>query len=191
MLLKTLVLTLDQRRISPRGWWMIGKYAQHFLWITDPWDTLDHSKDTTLRLAEEALTLGYASSWCDVRTIRWFDNSTLLDTYSIESISPSRQKDSFKFAGLLCLPPHRFASIQYRTDPPVDAAYIYPLQLLVIGIEKAELEGHVEREAVQIVNPPSVLLMTNEKLEQALIGDLMPLTLVATEWSQLLEFGLA
>ena len=26
------------------------------LWVTDPWDTLDHSNDTTLRIAQDRLT---------------------------------------------------------------------------------------------------------------------------------------
>src|SRR4051812_28326143 len=59
-----------------------SKRRHGFLWITDPWDTLDHAKDTTLRLAQEALFLGLKSHWCDVRSIRWDQDRVLLDAYS-------------------------------------------------------------------------------------------------------------
>jgi hypothetical protein len=44
------------------------------LWVTDPWDTLDHPRDTPLRLAEECLALGVECHWCDFQSIRW-DNA--------------------------------------------------------------------------------------------------------------------
>src|SRR5262245_9548732 len=35
------------------------------LWITSTWSSLDHPRDTTLRLMEEALAQRWANYWCD------------------------------------------------------------------------------------------------------------------------------
>lgn len=35
------------------------------LWVTDPWDTLDHSNDTTLRIAQECVEQGAQCFWAE------------------------------------------------------------------------------------------------------------------------------
>jgi glutathione synthase len=152
-----------------------------FLFITDPWSTLDHPKDTTLRLAEEAIAQGAEAYWCDVRTIRWDQDCVLLDARQFLTIYPGRLEKSFKLAEPLPSPPADFDSIHFRTDPPVDLHYLHPLQLLNMGIEGTDVE---------LVNPAGVLFAGNEKLEAAALGDLMPSTLAAAEWSKLQAFGL-
>jgi glutathione synthase len=170
---------------------MPSKARFNFLWITDPWETLDHAGDTTLRLAEEALSLGIDSYWCNFRTIQWKEKTTIVDACAIESITSDRTSKDFKLSAPIQTPAHQFNSIQYRADPPVDQGYWYPLQLLMFGVEKAELIGSIKRGSSEIVNPPKVLLGSNEKLEQALIGDLLPPSIVASGWNSLAEFGLA
>lgn len=153
-----------------------------FLFITDPWSTLDHPRDTTLRLAEEAIAHGAEAFWCDVRTIRWDQDCVLLDARLILAIYPGRLEKSFKLADSLAFPPAEFDSIHFRTDPPVDLHYLHPLQLLTMGIAGTDVE---------LVNPPEVLFLGNEKLEAAALGDLMPNTLAAAEWAKLQAFGAA
>ena len=34
------------------------KKRPQLLWMTDPWETLDHPRDTSLRLVEEYLRMG-------------------------------------------------------------------------------------------------------------------------------------
>lgn len=150
-----------------------------FLWITDPWNTLDHRLDTSLRLALEAQELGAENFWCDVRSIRWEEGRVSLDARKLEIRSPERAPEDFALGEPSPAEPRAFSSLQYRTDPPVDLAYLHPLQLL----------GLDAKARARIVNPPSVLMMMNEKLEGALLGDLMPPTVVSSRWEALESFG--
>ena len=47
---------------------MKKKRRPNLLFVVDPWDTLDHERDTTLRLIEEALLAG---ARCAVAENRW------------------------------------------------------------------------------------------------------------------------
>ncbi len=157
--------------------------APHFLWVTDPWDTLDHPRETTLRLMEESLTLGFQNSWCDVRSVRWAEGKVLVDARAVEGIFPGRGSEAFRLSPPHATTPDHFTSIQYRPDPPVDLGYIHPLQLLVLGTEG--------KKHVEIVNSPATLLLLNEKLEGGHLGDLFPPTVVAASWDPLAHFGKA
>jgi len=151
------------------------KKKTHFLWITDPWHTLDHERDSSLRLAREAIALGHLSSWCNVRSIRLENDQVLLDALTLDeagALKPGLPK---------AFDPMKFNSLQYRTDPPVNLAYLHPLQLLTLGLQGAKQS--------QIVNPPEVLFSANEKFEAALLGDFMPAGLVSSQWEKLLDFG--
>jgi len=158
-----------------------------FLWVTDPWETLSHAQDTTLRLAQEALQLRFKNYWCDVRSIRWQQNHVILTAREILSIAPDRSKKGFHLGSPQEMEPSHFSQIHYRTDPPLDLAYIHPLQLLSLGLQKNLGNKGPER----IINPPSVLLMANEKLEAGLLSSLMPPTVATSQWEHLLQLGLS
>ena len=145
-----------------------------FLWITDPWETLDHVRDTTLRLAREAAHLGFESHWCDVRTIRLEGSQVLLESSVIREGDSATEPDSRQTKS-----PSNFSSIHYRVDPPVDLAYLHPLQLLCVNSSASS----------RIVNPPKILFGHNEKLEAVFLEDLMPETLVSGRWEDLERFG--
>ena len=91
-----------------------------FLFVTDPWPTLDHPKDTTLRLAEEALALGAEAYICDLRTLRWDHDCVLLDARQFLQIDPGRLEEVLQARGPEPTSPAEFHSVHYRTDPPVD-----------------------------------------------------------------------
>jgi glutathione synthase len=151
-----------------------------FLFVIDPWPTLDHPKDTTLRLAEEAVAQGAEAYVSDLRTIRWDRDCVLLDARQILAVYPGRLEKSFKLSEPQACPPADFESIHYRTDPPVDLHYLHPLQILMMGVEGS---------GVELVNPPELLCTGNEKLEATELADLMPATLAASEWEKLQAFG--
>lgn len=151
-----------------------------FLWITDPWETLDHSKDTTIRLAQESLELGTPSFWCNVQTIRWQNQSVLADACEILEIGKTRDPSTIRLGAPKPTPINQFSSLQYRTDPPVDLAYLHPLQLIRLGLD-AETE---------LVNPIDALFLANEKLEAVFLRDFFPETCVSSQWNHLKEFGL-
>lgn len=146
-----------------------------FLWITDPWETLEHARDSTLRLAREALAQGYESHWCDVRSIRLEGSRVLLDAAAVPE-APVSGSGSGAPVGFEARSPTEFSSVQYRVDPPVDLAYLHPLQLLALS-------------GARIVNPAPILCTHNEKTEAAFLKGLMPVSLVSGRWDDLERFG--
>ena len=151
-----------------------------FLWITDPWHFLDHRRDTTLRLAREALELGFPSYWCSVRTIRWEMNRILLDAHPLVSGTGTESSEILPGPAEIS-DPGEFHRIHYRMDPPVDFSYLHPLQLLSKSVSG--------KKNVEIVNSPDVLFSTNEKIEGLLLKNVTPPSVVASQWDYLLSFG--
>jgi glutathione synthase len=151
-----------------------------FLWVTDPWETLDHATDTTLRLAQEASLLGFSSYWADVKSVRWQDHQTRIDASLVTADVPKTER---KPAPSQSFDVSTFSSIHYRVDPPVDLAYLHPLQILNLGIQTAK------KTKAKIVNRPELLFSQNEKTEAAFLKRLMPESLVSSQWEHLKEFA--
>lgn len=169
-------MTSRSRKTSPRK----------ILWITDPWETLDHPRDTTLRLAEECLKLGLRPYWCDVRSIRLYGRQPQLDAQEILAIAPERSRKSFQLGPLKNCSPTEFQSLHYRTDPPVNEAYLHPLLILALALRAPK--------APELVNPLSILLSSNEKMEGAALeqgsqSKMTPPGLVSSQWEALEAFG--
>jgi glutathione synthase len=154
--------------------------SYRFLWVTDPWETLDHEKDTTLRLAQEAAILGFGSYWCDVKSIRYQDRRVVLDAAPVSSEAPQSDKRAFP---MKTMEVGDFSAIHYRVDPPVDLVYLHPLQLLNLGLQS------LKKPKTKLVNSPEILFMQNEKMEASFLGALMPETLVSSQWEPLKEFA--
>ena len=143
-----------------------------FLWITDPWNTLDHESDTTLRLMQEAALLGHTSYWCDVHSIRLEQEKGLLDAALFDPSQAHWDMHQNAF------PVDDFKSIQYRVDPPVDQAYLHPLQIL-----------EATRGGAEIVNAAPLLFSCNEKWEGLLIPGLSPPCVISSDRETLLKFA--
>jgi glutathione synthase len=152
-----------------------------FLWITDPWNTLDHPRETTLRWMEESLVLGMSSYWCDIKSIRFEEGRVCLEAQNVEGVFPGRKKEAFRLGEKKIFSPTEFRQIHYRPDPPVNQAYLYPLQLLSLALEKSR--------RTELVNPASALFSANEKFEAATLHELMPETLIASQWETFENFG--
>lgn len=164
---------------------MTRKKKLPHLWITDPWTTLDHAQDTSLRFIQEAQRMEVQQYWCDVKTIH-------LDTHQVQftaqeilgNLTDLREKgdlSSLKLGTPETKSPKDFASIHYRTDPPVDLAYLHTLHLLHLGLRGVK--------TCQVVNSLEVLLSLNEKMEAAALPTLMPPSLVGSPWELLQAFG--
>lgn len=153
------------------------------LFITDPWNTLDHAKDTSLRLIQAAVAQKIPAYWSDVKSIRLEGGRIKLDTFRVNTVDPARAASNFHFDQPRALEPSAFDRLLYRVDPPVDPAYLQPLQMLVLGI--------AGKKKSQLVNPAEALFAANEKLEPALLGKLMPPSCVSSQLSHLERFGKA
>lgn len=154
-----------------------------FLWITDPWETLDHARDTTLRLAEEAVALGHESWWCDVRAIRVEDGKTCFEASPLAGGGAGRTAGTMARGEAQVCTPADFDQLHYRVDPPVDLAYLHPLQLLELAWRGRK------RPRSTLVNPPAALMGVNEKLEATLLEGLAPAGIVSANWESLARFG--
>ncbi len=155
------------------------------LWITDPWDTLDHPHDTTLRFIEEAVRLGVGAHWADVHSIRWEGHTTQVDVFEVVAVDRARAAQSFVRVARGSERASHFDCLLYRPDPPVDLAYLHPLQLLALDCERASDAGL----RCRIVNPPRLLFGQSEKLVGGSLAERMPPTVVATQWERLCAFG--
>lgn len=151
-----------------------------FLWVTDSWPTLDHNNDTSLRLAQESIRLGFENYWAWYRTVRIEEQRVIFEGYKMQD----RGLTAIIRGPARVLGIEEFTSIQYRPDPPVDLRYLHHLQLLHLGCRGT-------RKKISIVNPPEALFQSNEKLEAFLLKKLMPPTFVASQWEQLRRFGKA
>lgn len=140
------------------------------LFVIDPWETLDHAQDTTLRISEEARDQG-AECWvAENRTISLVGGKPQAEVREISK--GSRASPIWKDLSY-------FHHIFYRVDPPVDLSYLLPLQIL----------ARTERESKTKIHPPtSTLFSLNEKWAPVELGKLFPKSLVSAAPVKLLEF---
>ncbi len=151
------------------------------LWITDPWNTLDHSRDTSLRLAEEMLAQGVQPHWASHHSILLEKGEVLLEAHAITGIFPGRAKDSFALSPAEAARPRDFDQILYRVDPPVDHAYLHPLQLIAF-------DSALGARRPEIVNPAPILALDSEKFLGAALPELFPEGVVASSVEHLERF---
>jgi glutathione synthase len=132
------------------------------LWITDPWNTLTHDQDTTLRLIDEAIGLGIPTFWSSSDLILQTQSAHTVNVFPCSTPLTSSTPPNFA-TGAIEMPVSDFRLIHYRVDPPVDLTYIS----LVNDI--------LARDAsAQIMSPPSILIHQSEKLPPAALSAYTP-----------------
>ncbi len=124
------------------------------LWITDPWSTLDQSKDTTLRLMLEAINMGIPTYWS--ASDQLFSTTIPGHVMALDLSTHSKDLGSLDLSQskLQPFPLSIFQQIHDRIDPPVDELYRKIIdQLIAHGAKKS-----------QILNPPELLKNQSEKV---------------------------
>ncbi len=124
------------------------------LWVTDLWNTLDHPRDTTLRLIEESLNLRIPTFLCEPHDLSQSTTETIL-AKQVLSVKPGRSADAFIFSELKSLNPSTFWQIHFRLDPPVDDLYLGYL---------SKLESIVGPNKNTITNDPDLIRSQSEKV---------------------------
>ena len=152
------------------------------LWVTDAWETLDHPRDTTLRLVQEALEAGEAVFWCDPSGLLFEDGRVWARCRRIRSAPAGREAAGWVIDQPGDAEVAGFDLVMYRTDPPVDRRYLEHLQLLAFA---------TGRSGPEIVNPVRLLLCCSDKLGPPAIARALPPTLVSSSWGCLATFGRA
>lgn len=124
------------------------------LWITDPLSTLDQSKDTTLRLMQEAINMGIPTFWTASDQVLHAGTSGQIMAIELKNSLAALASEKLK---LESFPLSMFQQIHYRIDPPVDASYCKLIDdLLAAGANKT-----------QILNPPELIKNQSEKIPPA------------------------
>jgi glutathione synthase len=157
------------------------KSPLRLLFVVDPWETLDHENDTTLRLIEEALASGVDCAVAENRWIGLDDGVPHAETVEIVGLSRPRRSENIRRGERRWTPLADFDHIFYRTDPPVDLSYLLPLQILAA----ARVKG---KAGPQIHSSPESLFFLNEKWVGAEFGSLFPKSLVSASVDRLAAF---
>ena len=142
-----------------------------FLFITDTFSSLNHKKDTSIFMMEEALNEGVDVYQCEMKNIFALDNLVNAHCFSINSnasISINPNKIAL----------NDFSSVFMRKDPPVDENYINCLHLLSTAVNNG----------ANIHNDPSAIKEFNEKVFALHFSDFIPKTIITADINQIKEF---
>lgn len=150
------------------------------LWVTDPWETLDHRNDTTLRLVQESLVLGHTSWWCDPGGIRFEVGRVIARCRRVRGTEPERTAAGWELDQAADLSLEELDAVHYRVDPPVDRRYWEHLQLLALVCGPAGPE---------LINAYEAITRFGDKLGPTSLLDALPPTLVSSSWESLDAFG--
>lgn len=126
--------------------------GETLLWVTDPWPTLSHQKDTTLRLMEETVNLGIPSCWSSPDIL--FQGPE--GTWKAASIDPSFARHDSADPGhsMSLWEPSGFRQVHDRIDPPVNTHYVEVARRLHAGAVHGE----------GLLNPLDIITGQSEKL---------------------------
>lgn len=136
---------------------------------------IDISADTTFALALEAQRRGHALFYANPALVGSEGGDPVA---VIQEMRVSREEKPYVFIGEEKRVKLDVSSdvVWQRKDPPVDADYIYPTQILALC-----------RRSL-VLNRPSGILAANEKLYTLNFPDLMPDTIVSSSSEEILRF---
>jgi glutathione synthase len=150
------------------------------LWICDPWHRINNSKETTLRLIEEADKLGHKNWFCYYLNIQYREWKLALKASYI-STNFKEDDRGFFLDFTEEYPINFFDFIFFRADPPFSIAYINKLQQILVEIKK-------KPSVSKLVNPPLALLTINSKSICNYFEKFTPTTLITSRWNVIKDF---
>jgi glutathione synthase len=149
--------------------------CKQLLWIGDPWNSLEHPTDTTAFLIRECVREGHCCYWCEVGDVRLIDGWAHIRCRKLAHDGPE--------APTVEKADREFDFVFPRVDPPITLAYRYMLQMFSLSLTLAGLNPE-ER----LINPPSVLLMRNDKLLATIVPSATPETLISADAAEINDF---
>ena len=135
------------------------------LFITDPLESLNPKKDTTILWMQEVSILGGQIFQCETKDLIYEEQQTFTKFSEIKD--PRKHPHVGEMVEEI-RPLKDFDYIFMRKDPPVNVDYMNALHIL----SQAEFEG------ANILNRPSALMKFNEKIFALQFSDWMPDTSV-------------
>jgi len=103
------------------------------LFVTDTWSSLDHPRDTSLRLIEEFWKAGQSVYWCEPSDILYLNDHCFVQAAQVVFVKQTRSIADFQMSSKKKIPVTKFNTIFYRVDPPVDEYYLSHYGLLYLG----------------------------------------------------------
>jgi glutathione synthase len=147
--------------------------------VMDPLPQVNPDKDTTFALMLEAERRGHQCWVIDHRELFVVDTDVRGHCRRAEVMRPAATGDPhYRFHESSFMSLTEFGAVWMRTDPPVDADYLYATHLLSL----------VEQQGVFVMNRPAALRDANEKLYALNFPDCIPRTLVTRDVARLKEF---
>jgi glutathione synthase len=148
-----------------------------FLFVMDPIERVDVTKDTTFAFAAESQSRGHENHYCNIRDLLVHEGKLHALTAPV-TVKPVQGQhytlDKRRFHAA-----ESFDCIFMRKDPPFDTDFFYATHLLSL----------VDRKKTFVFNDPHGLREATEKLFILHFPDLIPETIVASDPAQLLAFA--
>lgn len=143
-----------------------------FLFLMDPYDTLNLETETSLLLMDELKQKGHAVFWIEPPALYLLNDQVIGEVKAVDSISPFRlgQAEEQNLAD--------FDSLLIRNDPPFDMNY-YHLMLIL---------DYLPPKVIQI-NPPRALRDLNEKISGLRLPHFSPPSITTKSWRQMMAFA--
>lgn len=143
-----------------------------FLFLMDPYDTLNLETETSLLLMDELKQKGQHVYWTQPEVLHLIDDQVIGEVRPVESISPFRLGEAKEqtLADFDCL--------LIRNDPPFDMNY-YHLMLILDYLPPSVVK----------INPPRALRDLNEKISGLRLPHFSPPSITTKSWRQMLEFA--
>lgn len=142
-----------------------------FLFIMDPFDTLNLATETSLLFMEELLARGHEVLWCEIDGLILRQDKLFAEVKSVTSIAPIAFEEAREIAV------DGVDALFVRPDPPFDSTYLHLTYLL----------DFVSGDVLQL-NPGRALRNYNEKLSTLHFAHLAPPTLTTMNEGALLAF---
>jgi len=150
----------------------MSKQSFKFLFLMDPYDTLNLETETSLLLMDELKQKGQQVYWIEPHALHLKQNQVMGEVQSVESVSPFQLGPAKE--QLL----ENFDCLLIRNDPPFDINY-YHLMLIL---------DYLPSGVVQI-NPPRALRDLNEKISGLALPQFSPATITTKNWKEMVKFA--
>ena len=147
-----------------------------FLYVIDPVERWNVTKDTTFVFMAESQSRGHQNYACAIQDLMVDQGKVFVACAPIEV--NAKQGSHWKYGQLEILSAEKFDAVFMRKDPPFDIDFFFSTHILSLIDEKKTF----------VFNRASGLREANEKLYILNFPDLMPETVVTADPAQLLAF---
>ena len=146
--------------------------SKKLLFITDAFDSLNHKKDTSIFMMEEASAQGFEIYQCEMESINILQKDVYADCkfVDIEKSFSVTSPSTFKLSD--------FSYVFMRKDPPVDTNYNNCLHLLSLA----------ENNGARVYNNPRAIKEFNEKVFALYFSDYIPDTIITSDIEKVIDF---